>query len=138
MDRHRTKLKHLSQYKKEGFVGIDADLATSLYEYGLMWGQNKFCDPDEYLFIYGVEVTPDEDNGFVYNQFSYSYMTRKDWEELVSEEWFDITRVIVACGISDIAKFNAGFPHAVFDAIAYYGYENIFGSTYDTARPIPE
>jgi len=108
------------------FSGMDIDIQTAFIEYGLIWKQtnkNRSKSKEEYKFIY---ITKKENNKIYYD---YGYFTRKEWENLCGEEWFDLKKV---CSFSGQTKkeFIANFPENMFHAIAYHGIENIFGSSY--------
>lgn len=122
-------VKVFSEYEREGFVGCDICVRTSLYEYGLIWKQIK---EDEYLFIYGVSYgdAPDMDDGVGYNKFSYAYMTRADWDELFEpDSWCNVNEVASYTGLS-VEEFKDHWPDEVHTMMMYYGHENIFGSSY--------
>ena len=113
-------MKKLSDYND--YEGTDVDLETALYEYGLIWKPTK--NKDEYHFIYGVDH-----DGSEYNKFDRADMSLADWVELFNESWVDIKRVE---SFADTTKEEMiiSFPNRVDVMISYYGYENIFGSSY--------
>ena len=113
-------METLTKYIEEGYNGIDASIEESLYEYGLIW---KETSPGEYNFIYGINSDDDE-----YVLFDYIFMSIKDWEELLQESWFDLKAV---------ESFSGGklsFPYDVHTVLQYYGYESIFGGSYDPSE----
>ena len=117
----------LDRTKLDKYNGPDADLDTSLVEYGLIWGKNDFCtEPGELHIIYGTIIS--DDNKYqepLYTRFDHCYMTPEDYNEMQTESWFDLDAVQL---------FNGGelqpFPYALDTMIAYHGRENILGSSY--------
>lgn len=109
------------------YEGVDADLETSLFEYGLIWHEEE---DGAYKFIYGVDMAMDETGEWVYNLFDYAYMSAADFKELVEESWFGLDRLLKSFGLSSKNEFIKGFPWSVYEAVAYQGAENIFGSSY--------
>lgn len=121
--------KKLSDYEKQGFKGIDAGLNISLFDYGLIWGKDKQCKEDEYIFIYKHPI--------IENRFDYGYMTKKDF---VNDFWFEdenIQKIETFTGLTK-AELMESFPASVYDILNYYGPENVFGSSYDEGFKIIE
>jgi len=113
-------MKTITDYAE--YEGIDADLETSLFEYGLIW---KLTD-GEYKFIYGVGYN---DDGEEYNRFDWATEEadidpKEEWN---FADWGDICFFV---GQTETKFFAQPLPQIVFDLILYYGYENIFGSSY--------
>jgi len=123
---------YFSELEKRGFEGVDASLATSLYEYGLVWKTYKVGNPSkgialgDTLFYYAVNW---DDSGNA-TEFDWSHLFnwvkveaeyRIDWdafpsyEGMTRKEWLALP---VTCQISDLVN--------------YYGYENIFGTCYSS------
>lgn len=112
-------MKTIKDYKD--YTGLDVDLETSLFEYGLIWKK----EDDRYRFVYGVGA----DSECNYNLFDWGTMSKADYLELIAEDWIDIKGV---CGFldTDLDGLKADFPYAIDGLIGYYGHENIFGSSY--------
>jgi hypothetical protein len=131
-------MKRVSDYR--GFEGPDIDIATSLFEYGLVWKKAK---KDEYIFIYGVDIRGHGDNPEQWAYFDYAFMNKKDWTNTVKESWFSgrsrgeplLSRspIEISCDMS-LQGFINQFPYSVQSAIAYHGTDNIFGSSYSSYR----
>ena len=114
-------MKKLSDYND--YEGTDASLEIALYEYGLIWKiVNE--DEDEYQFVYGVD-----NDGCDYNKFDWANMTMGDWVELLNESWVDIEAIEDFADTSKQYLIDS-FPRMVDVLVSYYGYENVFGSSY--------
>jgi hypothetical protein len=117
----------------EGYKGTDADLETSLYEYGLIWKTGVEGHEKDYHFIYGVGV----DDAGNYNRF--------DWADIaigvdpVEEwNWIDLQAVLSFVGMNEEEWVALPIPFIVSDLITHYGTENVFGSTYSEGFEITE
>jgi hypothetical protein len=119
--------KSLNDFR--GFSGVDVSIETSLLEYGIAW-KLKSKRKQEYIFCYGIGIAENENRETLYNRFSFSWMTKKEFVGLVNESWFNIDSVLKTCGIASKQEFIDNFPYSVSDAISYHGTENIFGSDY--------
>ena len=104
--------------------GVDANLETSLKEYGIAW---KTAEDDEkdYLFYYGISSNEQGE----YTRFDHSHLAKnadiyKEWNFV---EW---GRVYSFTGCTKEEYDKMPLPQVVFDLILYYGYENIFGTSY--------
>jgi hypothetical protein len=102
------------------FIGTDACLETSLFEYGAI------CKPmpkDEYFCIYNK-------NGM----FATSYVKEHELNALIcGTEWMtnkDISEFIEFTGGTKEEWFELPFIHKLTDLIRYYGSENILGTDY--------
>lgn len=116
--------KKLSDLIKEGFKGIDVSLDISLFDYGFAWKENENGD---YVFYYGVRY--DIDN-YVYDKFDYAFLSintnpKSQWDWV---EWHNLYNFV---GETEEQFFDRELPFIVFDLVNYYGYEEIFGSSYN-------
>ena len=109
-------METLTKYIEEGYIGVDASLDISLYEYGLIW---KETSSGEYNFIYGINSEDDE-----YSFFDYGFMSIKDWDNMLNDSWFDLKAV------ESFSGDKLSFPYDVHTALQYHGYQNIFGESY--------
>ena len=114
------------------YTGPDIDIDTSLFEYGLGWKEipmETFFYGDvpkkKYEFIYGIGY----DDNANYNKFDSATMDYFEFIELINDGWIDLNSVLSSIGISE-AEFMGNFPNSVGDLISYYGYEEIFGTSY--------
>ena len=112
--------QHFDRY--DNYEGIDASLDISLFEYGLIWGKNEHCSNDEFHFIWGIGH-----DGACYTTFGHGYFTKRDYNELLDEDWFDKSAIVESCG-ADYLTDN--FPYGIYDAVMYWGSDNIFGTEY--------
>ncbi len=116
---------YLSQLK--GCTGTDVDLATSLYEYGLVWKYIK--KEDEYRFYYTV-IREEEPNKCKFDWGCVS-ASIDFWEEYSWVNDDDKVSFLNFVGMT-IDEFNdQELPYKINDLVSYYGYENVFGSCYD-------
>jgi hypothetical protein len=112
----------------KGHTGTDANLETSLFEYGLIWIKGAEGHEKDFHFVYGVGVH-ETDNGIEYNTF--------DWADVPidtdpEKEWHfvDWAAVCSFVGMEKADFLSQPLPMIVCDLISYYGHENVFGSSY--------
>ena len=121
MNEHVDTMDSIEKLEKAGYKGPNACLMISLFEYGLAWKKEK----DEILFIYGIGMSGANCD---YNRFDRCTLTlpinpAEEWD------WADWDSV------GDFADYNhlgvdARIERVVQDLMSYYGYENVFGSSY--------
>jgi hypothetical protein len=116
-------MKTIKNYN--GYSGTDANLETSLFEYGLIWIKGAEGHEKDFHFIYGVGV--DQDGS--YNKFDWADVSintdpEKEWDFV---DWEKLGEFV---GMSKEEFLKQSIPFIVYDLIAYYGTENIFGSSY--------
>lgn len=120
IDTHTDTLDSISKLEEASFTGPDASLDISLFEYGIAY---KVTDK-EILFIYGTQYGYDE-----YIRFDRCTI---DTDINIAEEydWADLKAVHASHGYS--AKVWNALPleQKITDLLRYYGYENVFGSSY--------
>jgi hypothetical protein len=116
----------LAELEKKGFIGIDASLEISLFEYGLIWVKGLEGHEKDYHFIYGVGKDKNGDFvSFDWGDLSLGTNPKEEWN------WIkDFNEVATSCGVSKEDFLKRELPQIVFDLISYYGYENILGSSY--------
>ena len=122
MDAHVDRLNSIRKLEEAGFEGPDADLSTSLFEYGLAWKEEE----EEVLFIYGICMRDDTDeyNRFDRTTISASIDPTEEWDWA---EWDKVASMID--GPSDYPK-DIPLTHVVEDLLRYYGIVNVFGTSY--------
>jgi len=131
--------KHIGYYEKEGWKGSDLSLAVSLFEYGMIWKEHT--QPAETVFIYGINPISAE-----HRLFDYAWLDPKmnlrteydwvDWDQFFSylhggDQSFYLRRKNESTWFND-----RPFVYQIYDLVGYYGYEEIFGSTYFSAFEI--
>ena len=115
--------KTVTEFEKAEFIGIDASLETSLFEYGLIWHEN---DQDgDTKFIYGIRNTGDS-----YNLFDYGFYNEKQFTDLIDSSWFDLNGLLSCVGENKENWLTRRLGDRISDCLSYYGFENIFGSSY--------
>jgi len=115
----------LSELEELQFTGTDASLRISLAEYGLAYSEQDPCSNGDLRFVYGVRTN----SAGEYVAFDWAdFKTDLDfWNEF---NWADQESFLSASGL-DVEEFDA-LPLAVriMDLNHYYGYENVFGTSY--------
>jgi len=122
---HVDRLNTIPKLEQQGFQGGDACLAISLFEYGFAW---RLLDDGEVLFIYGIR-----NNNSDYDRFDRCSI--KPCDPKVEWNWADFPGVAECIGLDidewlDDSDKMPRFTDVVSDLISYYGYENVFGSSY--------
>ncbi|KKU08886.1 MAG: hypothetical protein UX12_C0028G0003 [Candidatus Collierbacteria bacterium GW2011_GWC1_45_47] len=115
-------MKTRYEYDITKIEGPDADIETSLKEYGIAWIEG----PEDIIFYYGIEH---DDTGYV--RFDFCVIDRN--LDIKNEyDWAEFDRVSASIG-SDI--FEGSLIQQIQDLVSYYGYEEIFGSSYWAGIP---
>jgi len=108
------------QYLIGNIQGVDADVETSLKEYGLAWIETR----TDILFYYGVNH--DDENYINFDFCSFD----KDVDVIKEFDWVDFDAVCNFLG-STLEEFKTlDITFQITALVNYYGFENIFGSTY--------
>ena len=116
-------METITQLKNDGFFGMDVSLEISLFEYGLIC---KETSKDNYLFYYGIGI----DYNGNYNLFDYCNYSKNDLMDLINESWVNLPDVLSFVGQTKKEWLELNHIFLIFDLGSYYGYENIFGSSY--------
>ena len=118
--------KDFDAYAK--FEGGDASLSVSLFEQGLVWKVDTDSEtPDDYIFIYAIVH---HGNG-VPNLFDYAHLSKKEFIQLLDDHVLYRANAIEQFSGQSREELINTFPYSVGVLIDYYGYENIFGGSYD-------
>jgi len=115
-----SELNTISKLEQLGYIGTDADLATSLFEYGMVWIES--CNQIE--FIYGIGFNDEGYNKFDRITFNTDLDVRKEFD------WVDFEEVESFTGLTSDQFDALPLPQKIYDLVSYYGFENIFGSSY--------
>lgn len=110
---------------EEKWIGIDADLETSLYEYGVVVKKPKNRDyPDEWFVLYAIQG--DE-------LFDVGWKRESELDTIIKgEEWLDdkgIESFLDTHGMTREEWLELPFITKLHNLISYYGYENIMGTS---------
>lgn len=115
-------------YHFRGYHGIDADLETSLFEYGLICKQ--VIPKNAYKVIYAVEA----DSKGNYNLFESTWTTETQLNNLVlGNEWMDqdaINSFLDCQGTSLADWLDLPFISKLHDLVSYFGWMDVLGSVY--------
>lgn len=118
----------IDELKKDGYQGCDVSLEISLFEYGLVWKD----EGEDYKFIFGVNLGPNEYGEMEYTEFDWGNVAKKA-DPLKEWDWIDDwDKVFLNTGLTKDDFLEIPLPHIVSDLISYYGSENILGSSYHT------
>ena len=104
------------------FHGVDACIETSLFEYGLAWKEES---KDSYLFYYGIKYGDQGD----YVTFDHCQLTKPE-SIFIEFDWVNWESFLNTLGLTKSEFLMRDFPFQISDLLGYYGYENIFGSSY--------
>lgn len=112
----------IEDLENQGYEGSDADLATSLFEYGLIW---KHVD-GEYKFIYKINSANDR-----FSWASYSDKTDpfKEWDWALEDD--NLASLLSYIDTSVETLKSLPLPQLVYTLYSMYGSEEIFGTDYD-------
>lgn len=120
IDTHTDALDSISKLEQAGFTGPDASLDVSLFDYGISY---KVTD-DEILFIYGTQYGYDE-----YIRFDRCTINT-DINIAEEYDWADL-KTIQSSNSYSTKDWNAlPLEQKITDLLRYYGYENLFGTSY--------
>lgn len=118
------RMKNLTtrNLKRLGFIGMDASLAISLFEQGLAWRERP--KTGEIEFIYGIAYA---DNGD-YSGFDHCSLPADT--NVTEWDWVDWGPFLSFVG-EPMENWNSRFlPYKIYDLIAYYGWDNVLGTSY--------
>ena len=110
------------KWDHDKLVGIDVDLEISLKEYGIAWIEEE----KKVLFYYGISAAENECGESEFDRFDFCSFN-KDMDIKKEFDWAKWKAINCYIG-GDIMTY--GFPEQIQTLNKYYGYENIFGSTY--------
>lgn len=111
----------IQDYDHTRLMGIDASLEISLKEYGLAWIETE----KEILFYYGIRNIGNE-----YDRFDFCAM-EKNLDFIDEFCWIDFDNVLDYVGMNKEYWLEMPLPARIHDLLSYYGYENVFGSSYN-------
>ena len=103
--------------------GGDADIETSLVEYGLAW----IIGEKETLFYYGIGLENVDEP--LYNRFDFCTIDN-DIDIVQEYDWANFKDVLSFVGMDMDNWLAMPLTQKISDLLSYYGYESIFGSSY--------
>jgi hypothetical protein len=110
----------------EKWLGTDADLETSLFEYNFVAKQRADKDhPDEWFVLYRIND----------NAFGTGHIRESELDDLINgKEWMkkeDIEKTLSYVGMTKEEWLKESFINKLSDLLGYWGYEEIMGSDYN-------
>jgi hypothetical protein len=116
----------LSDYKKRGFIGIDASLEISLWEYGLIWKEFKKNWKKR-----GIKKGEVLAIAYRYGYVDHGYFQKQD---LLDADWVEWPAVAscVDLSVEELQEQSTGY--LLFELIGYYGPEEFGFFTSGTAE----
>ena len=114
---HIENLLSISLLEAQGFEGTDRDLATSLFEYNLIWRDIG----DEFLFVYRHPTIADK--------FDRTTI-KKDLNVFKEYDWVSWNGFFDYLGTAKDEWEKVSLPRKISDLLDYYSVEEIFGSSY--------
>ena len=112
----------MKNFNMNKIEGVDVDIETALFEYGLAWILSN--DGKEILFWYGINSDEDGYNTFDFCSFPLDLNVQDNFDFAEFESVYSFTG-------TDSNDWNEQpLPFKISDLVQYYGYENIFGTTY--------
>ncbi len=121
---HTDNLATIPLLEAQGWVGTDANLSTSLFEYDLIW--RELDEPDEHgddhIFLY--RITDRYPVTFDRAVMNSTLDLRKEYN------WVDWDSFLSTVGLTAEEWDAQPFAIRIHDLMNVHGYENIFGSSY--------
>lgn len=90
------------------YTGVDVSQEISLFEYGILWKENEYCEDNELLFILKVG-----------DKFNSGYISESDLN------WIDKDDILSYTGMSETEWDKLPLGHKVHDVCNYYGANNL-------------
>lgn len=114
-----------TKYSETDWVGVDADLNISLFEYGVVAKQPEERDYDDEWFVLYSIGNNHYDTGWLREEEIDSIVKGNSW---ASTE--DIDRMLEYTGTNLEKWLKMDFINKLYDLISYWGYESIMGTSY--------
>ena len=115
----------INDYDHSKLEGSDANIETSLKEYGLAWIETD----TEYLFYYGIQLEENECGAAENVKFDFCSFD-KDLDVFKEFDWASFHKILSFTDTSLEEFKTLSLPQKISDLVSYYGYENVFGSSY--------
>lgn len=114
----------MTNFDINNIEGIDADIETSLKDYGLAWIEGV----DEIIFYYGIEWT---NKGGIAEYSKFDFCTFKTSMDVKKEfDWVEWNEIYSYTGLDSKQWDSMPITLKINDLYGYYGYINVFGNTY--------
>ena len=113
----------MTHFNMSNIEGPDADIKTSLFEYGLAWILSD--DKKEFRFWSGIRH-----NGENFDRFDWSDFSA-DLDVYNEFDWANFEDVWSFVGMTKDEWDELSLPSKISDLISYYGQENVCESCYD-------
>jgi hypothetical protein len=124
-------METITQLQNDGFIGVDASLEISLFEYGFILLKNEHCTNDNEYFFVARNFAHDDEKKDLY---SSGYIIEEDLDNIVKgKEWADKkdnASFLSFVGLNKKEWFKLNIASKVADLLGYWGRENIFGTDY--------
>lgn len=115
-------LNSISKLEELGFVGADASLVESLFEYNLVWLERE--EEGDVLFIYPIKHEPKR-----FSRTSFDKNTDV-FEEFDWVDWSTNRSFLAFIGLTREEFAELPLAHQINELHAYYGWQEIFGDDY--------
>lgn len=109
-------------------TGNDASLETSLKEYGLAWIENKVTS--KVLFYYGIRMDKEEYVRFDFSELDLDVNVETEWNWACGQGETPFAELMSFVGMTYAEWSKGSITQKVTDLLSYYGFENVFGSSY--------
>lgn len=114
----------IASLEAEEFIGSDASLAISLFEYGMAW---RTLETGETVVVYGVGSNREGE----YSRFDCCSFC-KDCNVFKEFNWVKWEEFFKTLGVSAEKWGENDFGWKIFTLFCYYGHENVFGTSHGT------
>lgn len=119
----------ITELQTEGYEGSDLSLDIALFDYGLAWKD----EGENYSFIYGVGISDNND----WNRFAKTEVSKTE-DVYEAYDWADFKGLHSSYSVTKEEWDKQDLVYKISDLLNYYGYENVFGSTYHVGAEIKE
>ena len=132
MEAHVNNMNTIKKLEILGYEGVDVDLATSLFEYGMVWRVGEV----ETVFIYGIEIR-ENNSECEYGRFDRcSFVNETDVE--FEFDWAAFPDVHDSVGATKEQWSKFPLTQKICDLRSHYGFVNVFGPSNWTGFEITE
>ena len=109
------------EFDHKALTGVDVNIEISLREYGFAWIESE----TKIKFYYGIAIEENECGDMEYVKFDFAVIDKtSDIKE--EYDWVDFDEI----ESFDDMFWEESLPCQIYTLLNYYGYENIFDSSY--------